>query len=107
MRYVYAHGMWNRYRKMNLMKLYKTKQGIAIDDQNRIYSLPNEDWDTFVNDPNLFQNMRQKIKGSSPTSNNLIQDILPPVGSKQELWACGVTYLRSKIGRQEESKRCD
>ncbi|HEX6180257.1 MAG TPA: fumarylacetoacetate hydrolase family protein, partial [Chitinophagaceae bacterium] len=29
---------------------------------------------------------------------------LAPVGSKQELWACGVTYLRSKIGRQEESK---
>ncbi|MCU7552287.1 hypothetical protein OCK74_24420 [Chitinophagaceae bacterium LB-8] len=27
-----------------------------------------------------------------------------PIGSKQELWACGVTYLRSKIGRQEESK---
>ena len=30
-------------------------------------------------------------------------EILPPVGN-QELWACGVTYLRSKIGRQEESK---
>ena len=29
--------------------------------------------------------------------------ILAPVG-KQELWACGVTYLRSKVGRQEESK---
>jgi 2-dehydro-3-deoxy-D-arabinonate dehydratase len=24
--------------------------------------------------------------------------------SKQELWACGVTYFRSKVGRQEESK---
>ncbi len=29
---------------------------------------------------------------------------MAPVGSNQELWACGVTYLRSKIGRQEESK---
>jgi len=30
--------------------------------------------------------------------------ILKPIGENQELWACGVTYLRSKIGRQEESK---
>ena len=29
--------------------------------------------------------------------------MLPPLGN-QELWACGVTYLRSKVGRQEESK---
>ena len=28
---------------------------------------------------------------------------MAPIGS-QELWACGVTYMRSKIGRQEESK---
>ena len=33
----------------------------------------------------------------------LIADVLAPVGN-QELWACGVTYLRSKVGRQEESK---
>jgi len=29
---------------------------------------------------------------------------LAPIGDQQELWACGVTYLRSKIGRQEESQ---
>jgi 2-dehydro-3-deoxy-D-arabinonate dehydratase len=33
----------------------------------------------------------------------LINELLPPIGN-QELWACGVTYLRSKVGRQEESK---
>jgi 2-dehydro-3-deoxy-D-arabinonate dehydratase len=90
--------------KLRSMKLYKTKQGIVIESENKFYSLPNEDWDTFVNDANLFQKMNQKIKGSSPSPNNLLHDILAPIGSKQELWACGVTYLRSKIGRQEESK---
>ena len=35
---------------------------------------------------------------------SLISELLPPIGSNQELWACGVTYLRSKVGRQEESK---
>jgi len=26
------------------------------------------------------------------------------MGSQQELWTCGVTYLRSMMGRQDESK---
>ena len=34
----------------------------------------------------------------------MLNELLPPIGDKQELWACGVTYLRSKVARQEESK---
>ena len=86
------------------MKLYKTKRGIVIENKDGFYLLGNEDWDMFVNDPNLFQKMKEKIKSLSPSQNNLIDDVLAPVGTQQELWACGVTYLRSKIGRQEESK---
>ena len=85
------------------MKLYKIKQGIAIENENGYYLLQNEDWDSFINDDALLQKMIEKIKDLSPAQNNSNQ-ILAPVGSKQELWACGVTYLRSKIGRQEESK---
>jgi 2-dehydro-3-deoxy-D-arabinonate dehydratase len=36
-------------------------------------------------------------------TNNLISEPQAPVQS-QEIWACGVTYFRSKVGRQEESK---
>lgn len=86
------------------MRLYKTKQGMVIENENRFYLLENEDWDLFINDPGLFQKMKEKTKDLPPSQNNLVRDLLPPVGSRQELWACGVTYLRSKIGRQEESK---
>jgi 2-dehydro-3-deoxy-D-arabinonate dehydratase len=86
------------------MKLYKTKQGIVIENENQFYLLQNEDWDVFVNDDSLFQKIKEKIKDLSPSQNNLIENVLATVGSNQELWACGVTYLRSKIGRQEESK---
>jgi 2-dehydro-3-deoxy-D-arabinonate dehydratase len=86
------------------MKLYKTKQGLAIEDESNIYVLRNEDWDSFVNDDFLFQKMKEKTKDTPPSKKEVLADILPPIGSKQELWACGVTYLRSKIGRQEESK---
>ena len=86
------------------MKLYKTKQGIVIENENGSYLLPNEDWDSFVNDDALSQKMKEKTRDLSPSQTNIIENILPLVGSRQELWACGVTYLKSKIGRQEESK---
>lgn len=86
------------------MKLYNTNQGTVIENDGKFFLLENENWDEFVNDANLLQKMKEKIRHSSPSSDLNLQNLLPPVGSKQELWACGVTYLRSKIGRQEESK---
>ncbi|MEP7233583.1 MAG: fumarylacetoacetate hydrolase family protein [Ginsengibacter sp.] len=85
------------------MKLYKTKQAIVIEDGSGFHFLENESWDEFINNDGLFQKMKEKIKDLSPSQNHP-NDILAPIGSEQELWACGVTYLKSKIGRQEESK---
>lgn len=85
------------------MKLYKTKNGIAVENESGFYQLENEDWDRFINDDALFEKVEKISKELQPSS-SLAGDILAPVGSRQELWACGVTYLRSKIGRQEESK---
>jgi len=89
------------------MKIYKTKSGIAIEDDNNYYSydLSGSDWDDFMNDDNLLQKLNALIASGKAKKTDKIaeSDILPPIGS-QELWACGVTYLRSKIGRQEESK---
>ena len=85
------------------MKLYKTRQGVAVENENGFY-LFDEDWDTFINDDATLHKVKEKIKGLSPSQTNSIENILAPIGSRQELWACGVTYLRSKIGRQEESK---
>jgi 2-dehydro-3-deoxy-D-arabinonate dehydratase len=86
------------------MKLYKTRQGIFIEKENAFYLLAGEDWDNFINDDALLQKMEEKIKVVSPVTSLSDGDILAPVASRHELWACGVTYLRSKIGRQEESK---
>lgn len=85
------------------MKLYKTKNGIAVENESGFYLLEHEDWDRFINDDGLFEKIKKSTQGLQP-SGNLPSDVLAPVGSRQEIWACGVTYLRSKIGRQEESK---
>lgn len=84
------------------MKLYKVKAGIVIEKEEKFY-LVNENWDSFINDDDLFQKTEKLTQTLSAKGNELINDVLAPIGN-QELWACGVTYLRSKIGRQEESK---
>lgn len=86
------------------MKLYKTVHGIVAEHENTFYLLRETDWDSFVNDEELYAKMQQSIQRSTPGSKELISHLLAPIGAQQELWACGVTYLRSKIGRQEESR---
>jgi len=85
------------------MKIYKTKNGIVIEEEDSFYLLENENWDTFINDDNILQNAKKRIANVKAGNADLISEVLVPIGNS-ELWACGVTYLRSKIGRQEESK---
>lgn len=88
------------------MKIYKTKYGIVIQNADDYFKV-DEDWDQFVNDDRLFQKAEQICKAKKPIDNGseLIKTgLLPPIGA-QELWASGVTYNRSKQGRQEESKK--
>ncbi len=86
------------------MKLYKTAAGILIETENNIFLLKDNNWDVFINDDSLFQKLERLTNTLTPTGKPLpVTELLAPLGS-QELWACGVTYLRSKVGRQEESK---
>jgi len=86
------------------MKVYKTKTGIVLEENNNYYPVPNEDWDSFINDDDLLQKTRQLTTTLAPSDKSLVKELLAPIGDRQELWACGVTYLRSKVARQEESK---
>ncbi len=87
------------------MKLFKTKSGIIIQRENKFY-IVNENWDSFVNDDHLFDKMEKISQGKIPINNGqeLIETVLEAPFGSQELWASGVTYFRSKQGRQEESK---
>ena len=88
------------------MKLFKTKNCILIHKDNNYYPV-NENWDSFVNDDHLFDKMEKIVNENNPIENgkDLIDAGLEaPIGS-QELWASGVTYMRSKQGRQEESQK--
>jgi 2-dehydro-3-deoxy-D-arabinonate dehydratase len=86
------------------MKLFRTKSGIVIQKENASYFLKNENWDSFLNDDLLYKKMMKITQEHAPSGVDVIStELLPPIQG-QEVWACGVTYYRSKVGRQEESK---
>ena len=88
------------------MKLYKTKKGIVLEKESSYYLLGAQDWDTYVNDDQLYTKLEHAANelSATPEAKELtISAIQAPIQS-QEIWACGVTYFKSKEGRQEESK---
>lgn len=88
------------------MKIFKTKSGIVIEKKGQYYLLQGQNWDEFINDDeieNKINGLLNSLQAISNADELLKKELLAPLGS-QELWACGVTYLRSKVGRQEESK---
>jgi 2-dehydro-3-deoxy-D-arabinonate dehydratase len=88
------------------MKIYKIVNGIVIQVKDKFYHIEKVDWDEFINDDNLYEKLKQYEKTQEPVVNGfeLIERPLAPIQS-QEIWASGVTYLKSKVGRQEESKK--
>jgi len=87
------------------VKLYKTSNGIIIESKDGLYEADIKDWDSFINDDKLEKKLTELLASGNVIQTDSIDQsqIEAPIG-KQELWACGVTYLRSKVGRQEESK---
>lgn len=67
------------------------------------YLHPYDDWDELINRDDLHAHLLQLTNGMKPVPQQPDAPLLPPVGS-QEVWAAGVTYLRSRDARMEESK---
>jgi 2-dehydro-3-deoxy-D-arabinonate dehydratase len=88
------------------MKLYPTSQGIVIEADANYYLSPQKDWDTYINRDDLFDAITDEISTLSADGSlaeTLKTDILPPI-RQQEVWASGVTYMKSREARMEESK---
>jgi 2-dehydro-3-deoxy-D-arabinonate dehydratase len=88
------------------MKLYKVKSGILIEYQGKFYREDIPDWDRFFNDDLLLNKLKEIVQRANPIpeGSEMIGDGLEAPVQNQEIWAGGVTYYNSKLGRQEESK---
>lgn len=89
------------------MHLYKTSKGNVVTHNDTSFIIEG-DWDSIINQGNLFQYLLDAINKSTliteGQSGEMLENyILPPIGN-QEVWAAGVTYLRSRDARMEESE---
>lgn len=88
------------------MHLYKTLKGNILTDDKKSF-LIDEEWDVLINRKNLFEHLssfkKELNEMTEAECKKSMQDLLAPVG-KQEIWAAGVTYMRSRDARMEEAK---
>ena len=84
------------------MKLYRTIQGIVVEENANFYRVDTQDWNSLLRDPHLYD-----IAHSSIRESNLVAfhpaSVCAPIHD-QQVWAAGVTYYRSRSARIEESK---
>lgn len=88
------------------MHIYNTTSGIVITRNGQCYRADEQDWDVLINRDDLYVYAASVARSAPPAGDMewlLRQPLLAPIGS-QEVWAAGVTYLRSKAARMEESK---
>ncbi len=91
---------------MSAMKIYNTTAGVLLDHGGRRTLCTDMSWDDLLNLEGLYRrllDLHASLPPCLPEGPVATPGLLPPMQG-QELWASGVTYLRSKVERQEESK---
>ena len=88
------------------MHLYQLPTAIAVRHQNQWYQIDEVSWDELVNRDDLYDFLLKTVKGltSIPEPDVIARGPLPPPIGRQEIWAAGVTYLRSKEARMKEAQ---
>ncbi|MES1220741.1 MAG: fumarylacetoacetate hydrolase family protein [Bacteroidota bacterium] len=88
------------------MKIYNTSKGIIIEHNEMFFLSKKNKWDKLVNRKNLYKKLIkevEKLESHNSLADAIKDDLLPPIAN-QEIWASGVTYMRSREARMEESK---
>jgi 2-dehydro-3-deoxy-D-arabinonate dehydratase len=81
-------------------KLYRTRSGPVLEPKSELHIKLDFEWDSLLTRDDLFSFLEKAAAGSDTCK---LENILAPIG-KQEVWAAGVTYFRSRDARMEESK---
>ena len=85
------------------MKLFRTQQGIVIEQAGQHYSYNGDTWDRILARDDAKAFLQTQIDTGRMPKVAAPVNPKPPV-TGQEIWAAGVTYMRSKEARMEESK---
>lgn len=86
------------------MLLYNTTEGPLLRTQDQYFRVPEQNWDVLFNHEALLPYLKSCSRHAVPASEAEAHcRMRPPIGS-QEVWAAGVTYMRSREARMTESR---
>ncbi|NCQ34347.1 2-hydroxyhepta-2,4-diene-1,7-dioate isomerase [bacterium] len=86
--------------------IYRTQAGNVAHCSGKYFFLPEPSWDALLRRDGLkteIEGMAARMSHDPAAEDAVAQHLLAPIES-QELWACGVTYYRSRSARMEESE---
>lgn len=91
------------------MKLYRIKDQALLHLDGQFYLSPAlESWHGLINRNDLHNYLKDRKNDWEVMPDHFLDTekaVAPPVDPHQEVWAAGVTYLRSKVARMEESEQ--
>ena len=82
-----------------MRRIYKSNETVLVELNGEYFSIKHSLSDLLSMD---VKEARSIIEAAN-TPVKAPAHLVAPIDSHQEVWACGVTYLRSKVGRMEES----
>jgi 2-dehydro-3-deoxy-D-arabinonate dehydratase len=85
------------------VRLFRTKTGCVVERDWRYFRVDGADWDALLAQEDLKGALNELIEGRESTAGFHAAELLAPIG-RQEVWAAGVTYYRSRGARMEESR---
>jgi len=85
------------------VRLFRTKAGCVVELDGQYFRVDSADWDGLLATEDLHGALTSLIDGQRPGEALTAEEVLAPIG-RQEVWAAGVTYYRSRGARMEESK---
>lgn len=88
-----------------MIKLYRTTQGLVAEQgEDRCLLADGVAWDDLLEQPDALASMDDRLADfGKPVPVSEFGQLLPPIVG-QEVWAAGVTYLRSREARVQESQ---
>jgi len=85
------------------VRLFRTDAGCVVEREGVCFHLDGVDWDGLLAEEDLAGALDSLVAGLAHGAAIHPSEIRAPLG-RQEVWAAGVTYYRSRGARMEESK---
>ncbi len=88
----------------DVVRLYRCTDGPRGEINGRFFALRDVGWDDLFNHPALRERLVDLARRAPETAPPRPEELLAPIG-RQEVWAAGVTYWRSRTARMAESEK--